>query len=191
MDILGAGGIAAVGDDDDDLAARARPQIARRQEDGVVERRTGVAVKRLQPGFQRPVIMGEGMLQGDVVVEAIERHGVLGIALREQGTQEARGGIGLVQQFLVGGAAGIHQQGDGERQLGAALEDRNLLRHTVVEHREIALLESAHQLSGLVPYGGEDAHQVDFGAKHGGLLRAQGGGAEQSERHQAPVATAL
>ena len=119
------------------------------------------------------------MLHGDFVIEAVERDGVLRIALREQGAQEARGGIGLVLQFLGGGAAGIDQQGDGKRLLGPALEDRDLLRRAVVEHVEIALLEGAHQLAGLVLDGGEDAHQVDVGAKHGGLLRGEGGAEER------------
>ena len=53
-----------------------------------------------------------------------ERHGVVGIAFAQDGPQEPRDRIELILQLDAGGGAGIHQQGDRERLLGAAFEQR-------------------------------------------------------------------
>ena len=82
-----------------------------RQIDRVVQRRAGLAVQQLRARARATRrLRVKWLLFADLVVEGVERQRVLGIALGEQRVQEARRRIGLVLQFLGGGAAGVDQQ---------------------------------------------------------------------------------
>ena len=60
---------------------------------------------------------------------------------------EAGDGIGFVFQIFGGGAAVVDQEGDGERLIGLAFENGDLLRGAVVGDFEIGLFERADERS--------------------------------------------
>ena len=59
VEVLHAGGVAAVGDDHHHLAALARFQVAGCQVNRVVERRAGFSLDQPQRMFQRRLVVGE------------------------------------------------------------------------------------------------------------------------------------
>ncbi len=142
-------------------------------------------MEQLQAGIERPEVARVGLLFADFPVEGVEGGAIVGIAFAQEGAKETRGGIGFVFELLGGGAAGVHHEDHGKGLLGLVLEDRDLLFDAVIVDFKCVLAEGADRLSGLVLYGGDDAHQIDAGAKNGGLLRQQRSGAEQG-REPAP-----
>ena len=108
--------------------------------------------------------MGEEVVEGHLVIEAVKRHGVFGVALRKQGFEETHYGIHFVFQILGRGSAGIHHHGHRKGLLGLPLEDRDLLRDAVVQDLEIFLVQRAHQFAGGILDGGQYAHQAHVDA---------------------------
>ena len=167
VEILRAGGVAAVGDDQDDLAAVVVFELSRSQPDRIVERRAGFRFQASQRALERGGVAREVGQLAHFVIEGVEGERVLRVAFGEQRAQEAVHRFQFVFQLLGRRAAVIDQQRDQQGLLGAALEDGDLLRRAIVENFEVTFFQRADEASGAVFHGGQNTYQADIHAKSG------------------------
>ena len=131
-----AGGVAAIGDEDDYLAPLPALQRYGAEIDGVIESRGRSGAQMVQGLVQTALVAGKGQSLRDVGRELVERNG---IHRAQHGVRKLARRGDLQRQILAGAHAGIQGHGDGERQFRLALEDRDLLLDAIFIDTEVLL----------------------------------------------------
>jgi hypothetical protein len=175
----------AIGDDDDDFAAHLGFQLfAGGQVNGVVEhgaagiansghgpRRNaadaGTDAQLIEPLTQQPRGAGVVLQQFGFFAEADEEGFVL---LTQDLGEELGGGIALDIDQVPLAAADVHQEADGEREVGFPGEILDDLGFALFEDGEIVLLEVGDEGATLVADGGQNADHIDVHGDGGQLV---------------------
>src|SRR6185312_3854749 len=139
-----ASGVAAVGNDDEHVPSVAPFGAARCQINRIIQRRAAFRAESSQSIFKLVDAPREGGLQRHLPVKGVERRGVFRISFAQERMQKAGYRIELVVEVFGGRSTSVHHHGDRKRLLSTPLKHGDGLRHAVVEHGEILLVERSH-----------------------------------------------
>ena len=168
------GGVVAVRDDDEDLAALPGAETLGAERDGVVEGCGVVAVETGEGAVDHGHFAGEGCELADFGGELEDGHLIL---RAEDGVGEAAGGVGFFGHVLADAAAGVNGQGEVEGQFGLALEDGDLLGAAVFGDGEVVAGEGADDGAVAVSDVDEDVDELGVDME-GGVLGGEEWGEE-------------
>src|SRR5205085_9934805 len=113
-----------------DFASLARLEGLRAEIDGVVKRGGGAHAQAVNAGVNAFEAAGKGNNFIHAGLELVERERIYGA---KDGVNKTARGFELERKIATRAQAGIYRQDDGERQLGFAAEDGDLLRDVVFE----------------------------------------------------------
>ena len=155
-----AGGVAAVGDDDDHAPAFTTLQLLRSQQDAVIERGTRLRLELVDAAFETPELVGKVSEQLDALRELHDGQTVVWVgAFAQEIGREALGGIAFELEFDGGGETRVDEQDDGEGTVRATFKDADLLLLVAVDDAEVLDAQAADWGACVrVLHGSQHAH---------------------------------